>query len=328
MNITQQIKTLLQEAELYHSQGLLDEAMVNYRHALKLVQNNAQLKDRTNLIDGISRKVRVLNKDIEKIEKAPKRPELPEKLQDLIKKIFSFASDMNEDTKALEGAVTLAKFGQFKRAISEFKALLEKDSIRVVAAKNILRCHMAYSSIDEAVDQYERWLSDDIFLPKQLDRLHDFLRNILKKEGLIKTLPKRKISSDEMEAVIGRSDTESSQIEDQKNTVFEIEDVDIESAEDLDINSIGITLDSGPHKGQIFEFKVRFQLGNVVSLLIPGRDKDLIKSFEAGSIFADVQYYSNIALFKASGLVAAVKEIKVGPMRGDRCVDIQVILDP
>jgi len=82
MNITQQIKTLLQEAELYHSQGLLDEAMVNYRHALKLVQNNAQLRDRTNLIDGISRKVQVLNKDIEKIEKAPKRPELSEKLQE------------------------------------------------------------------------------------------------------------------------------------------------------------------------------------------------------------------------------------------------------
>lgn len=327
MSIKQQIKTLLKEAELYHSQGLLDEAMANYRHALKLVRSNSQLKDRTSLLDGISQKVRVLNKDIEKIEKAPKQPELPEKLQDLIKKIFSFASDMNEDTKALEGAVALAKFGQFKRAISEFKELLKKDSIRVVAAKNILRCYMAYSSPDEAIDQYERWLSSNIFLPKQLDRIHDFLRNILRKEGLEKTLPQRKISPDEMKTVIRPSETELLQVDEQKKTVFEIEDVEIERPEDLDINSIGITLDSGPQKGEIFEFKVRFQLGNVVSLLIPGRNKDWIKNFEAGSIITDIQYYSNIALFQGSGLVTAAKEIKIGPLRGDYCVDIQVILD-
>jgi hypothetical protein len=102
---------------------------------------------------------------------------------------------------------------------------------------------------------------------------------------------------------------------------------EIEDYETLDINSIGVTMDSGPQEGQAVEFKVRFQLGNVVSLLIPGRDKDLIENFKAGDVLNDIQYYSTVALFNASGIVTSVKEIKVGPRRGDYCVDIEVELD-
>ena len=94
----------------------------------------------------------------------------------------------------------------------------------------------------------------------------------------------------------------------------------------LDVNSIGISLDSGPQKGNVYEFKVRFQLGKVVSLLIPSRDKDVIENFKVGNEIHDVQYYSNVGLFKGSGLVSAVKEITIGPLRGDYCVDIEVVV--
>ncbi len=94
----------------------------------------------------------------------------------------------------------------------------------------------------------------------------------------------------------------------------------------LDVNSIGISVDSGPQKGQIYEFKVRFQLGKVVSLLIPSRDKDVIENFKVGNEIHGVQYYSNVGLFKGSGLVSAVKEITIGPLRGDYCVDIEVVV--
>ena len=94
----------------------------------------------------------------------------------------------------------------------------------------------------------------------------------------------------------------------------------------LDVNSIGITVDSGPQKGHVFEFKVRFQLGKVVSLLIPSRDKNVIENFKIGSEIHGVQYYSNVGLFNGSGLVSAVKEITIGPLRGDYCVDIEVVV--
>jgi tetratricopeptide (TPR) repeat protein len=324
MNIIKKIKTLLKEAELYHSQGLLYEAMAKYNDATEVIQNNEQLKNKQGLIEGISKKINRLKKDISRIELAPKKPEMSTNIQDLIKKMSSFSPDTDEDAKALEGAVALAKFGQFKRAILEFNTLLKKDSMRVDAAKNILRCHMAHYSINDAISQYQRWLSDNAFHPDQLDKLRNFLENLLKREGVEKTLPKTKEQVHDIPVTDSPendqdqvSEPETDGVEQPKSAVEE--DV-------LDVNSIGITVDAGAQKENVHEFKVRFQLGKVISLLIPSRDKDVIENFKIGSEIQNVQYYSNIGLFNGSGLVAAVKEITIGPLRGDYCVDIEVIV--
>ena len=317
MNITKKMKILLQEAELYHTQGLLNEAMEKYHNATKLIKSNEQLKSNQNLINGITNKIRVLKEDIIKIQKAPKKPEVSAEVQELIKKMCSFAPDKSEDLKALDGAIALAKFGQLKRAITEFNELIKKDSLRVVAAKSILRCHMALSSMDEAVTQYEQWISDDIFSTIQLDKLYVFLENILKKEGVDKKLPRRKAPTVNLEPVITRLGT----------NVVQAKEPEIENDDALDINSIGITIDSGPQEGQVVEFKIRFQLGNIITLLIPIRDKDLIKSFKVGNKINDIKYYSTTALFSGSGIVTLVKEIKIGPLRGDYCVDIEIVVN-
>ena len=326
MNIAKQIKTLLQEAELYCSQGLLNEALMKYRNAEDLIQRDEQLKNRLNLIDAVSKKIQRLKDEIQRIENAPKKPEVSAQIQDLIKKLFTFTPNLNEDARALEGAVALAKFGQFKRAILEFKALLKRDSLRVAAAKNIIRCHMALSSVDDAVAEYEQWLSEDIFLPNQLQRLWIFFENVLNKDGIDRILPHAKMSADDVEPMIHIPEIHD--VKDQTNADdrLKIEEVKIEDEEDLDINSIGITFDRGPLKEQVFEFKVRFQLGKVLSLLISGREKDLIENFKVGTTINDVQYYSNVAFFNGSGLITAVKKIKIGPLRGDYCVDIEAAI--
>ena len=316
MNITKKINILLQEAELYYTQGLLNEAMEKYHNATKLIKSNEQLKSNQNLINGITNKIRVLKEDIIKIQKAPKKPEVSAEVQELIKKMCSFAPDKSEDLKALDGAIALVKFGQLKRAITEFNELIKKDSLRVVAAKSILRCHMALSSMDEAVTQYEKWISDDIFSTIQLDKLYVFLENILKKEGVDKKLPRRKAPTVNLEPVITRLGT----------NVVQAKGPEIED-DAIDINSIGITIDSEPQEGQVVEFKIRFQLGNIITLLIPIRDKDLIKSFKVGNKINDIKYYSTTALFSGSGIVTLVKEIKIGPLRGDYCVDIEIVVN-
>jgi len=333
MNIIKKIKTLLKEAELYHSQGLLYEAIAKYNDATELIQNNEQLKNKQNLLEGISKKINMLNKDISKIELAPKKPEVSGNIQDLIKKMYAFSPDVDEDAKAIEGAVALAKFGQFKRAISDFNELLKKDSTRIDAAKNILRCHMALYSIDKAISQYEEWLLDDIFHPNQLDKIYIFFESLLKSEGVEQTLPKTKeqVDKDRIAVSLERDQVPVTEPEDAGLEKREAEpegevESEAESEDVLDVNSIGISVESGPQKGHIYEFKVRFQLGKVVSLLIPSRDKDVIENFKVGSEIHGVQYYSNVGLFKGSGLVSAVKEITIGPLRGDFCVDIEVVV--
>ena len=337
MNILKKIKKLLKEAELYHSQGLLYEAIGKYNDATEIIQNIEKLKNKQNLLEGISKKINVLKQDISKTELAPKKPEVSENIQDLIKKMYSFSPDIDEDAKALEGAVALAKFGQFKRAILEFNELLKRDSTRIDAAKNILRCHMAFYSVDEAISQYEKWLLDDIFQLNQLDKIYIFFENLLKSEGVKQAIPKTKEEVDELRLKASREKNQVQVLEPEDTGLEKDEpepevepEVEVESEtgdEDvLDVNSIGISLDSGPQKGEVYEFKVRFQLGKVVSLLIPSRDKDVIENFQVGSELHDVQYYSNVGLFKGSGLVSAVKEITIGPLRGDYCVDIEVVV--
>jgi tetratricopeptide (TPR) repeat protein len=325
MNVVKKIKALLKEAELYHSQGLLYEAMAKYNDATELIQKNDQLKDKPGLIGGISKKINALKKDISRIELAPKKPEMSTNIQDLIKKMSLFSPDLDEDTKALEAAVTLAKFGQLKRAISEFNTLLKKDSTRIPAAKNILRCHIALYSIDDAVAQYQKWLSEDAFPPDQLDKLRIFLGNQLKREGVEKILPKTKDQIIEIPAEES-AEADEEQVPAPETADKEHHEPAAESEDVLDVNSIGITVDDGPQKGNVYEFKVRFQLGKVVSLLIPSRDKDVVENFKIGSEIHNVQYYTNVGLFNGSGLVAAVKEITIGPLRGDFCVDIEVVV--
>ena len=332
MNIIKKIKTLLKEAELYHSQGLLYEAIGKYNDATGLIQNNEQLKNKKSLLEGISNKINRLKKDISKIELAPKKPEVAENIQDLIKKMYAFSPDMDEDAKAIEGAVALAKFGQFKRAILDFNELIKRDSTRIDAAKNILRCHLALFSIDEAISQYEKWLLDDIFNPIQLDKIYIFFESLLKSEGVEQTLPKTKEEVDKLKVPVSSENNQVQVSESSEDKVLEKSETEVEDESEagnedvLDVNSIGISVDSGPQKGHVYEFKVRFQLGKVVSLLIPSRDKDVIENFKVGNEIHGVQYYSNVGLFKGSGLVSAVKEITIGPLRGDYCVDIEVVV--
>ena len=193
MNIVKKIKSLLQEAELYHTQGLLNEAMGKYNKATELIQSDELLKSKQNLLDGVSKKIHRLEKDIEKVEQAPKTPEMPPHVHDLIKKLYTFSADKDEDAVALDGAIALAKFGQYESALSEFNELIKKDSLRVVAAKNILRCHMALSSVDEAFSEYEHWLSNDMFSPDQIDKLRVFFEGILEKEGIDRAIPAAKV---------------------------------------------------------------------------------------------------------------------------------------
>ena len=303
MNIAQQIKGLIREADIYNSQGLYIEAKGKYRDVAKLFPKNAQLKNNDNLLNAISQKIAALEKKIKSLDEIGEHQEISKKGQDLIKKLFSLSGEESQNTVELEGAITLAKFGQFERALKDFFDLLKDDSVRVVAAKNVLRCQIALSSLDAAVAQFQQWLINDIFSSAQLKRVRLFLQDMLDKKGMNITLPE----------VLGE-DTESEQSKEQDP----LDDV-------LDISSIGIIFDSGPRKGSIVEYDVSFQSGNMISLIISSKDKEWVDGISAGHKLEDIQFYSPIAMFTGSGLVSSKTEIKSGPKKGDYCLDIKIV---
>ena len=213
--------------------------------------------------------------------------------------LFSFSKADSKEEAILEGAIALAKFGQFERALGEFNRLIDKKSHRVVAAKNVLRCHIQLNSEDAASDQYEEWAKEGDFPPAQLEKTRLFLVEILKSKGI-----QRELTSVSMEEEIVQAPEEEEEF--------------------IDISSIGIYFNSGPAKGKVVEFDVNFQSGNMLSLIISKNDAKTIEQIQEGDALNDLQFFSPIAMFNGSGVVSANSQIKSGPKQGDFCLDIKI----
>jgi tetratricopeptide (TPR) repeat protein len=117
MDAKKQIKSFIQEAELYKSQGLLEEAKEKYLSIVEFIQKNEKIQKKENLIDSISKKISALKKEIEKIETAPISTEMSQKMQSFIKIILREA-----ETYGSQGLVAQAKEKYYQAA--EF---LKKD---------------------------------------------------------------------------------------------------------------------------------------------------------------------------------------------------------
>ncbi|MBR9986727.1 MAG: hypothetical protein KFF68_12530 [Desulfosarcina sp.] len=302
MDISLQIKSLLNEAELYRAQGLFPEAKDKYHAASDLIHKIGKLKNKDSLLKAISDKIQSLEKKTAKVETGPSSPELSEKGQNLIKSLFG--------ENDLQKAVVLAKFGQFERAVVELEALLKDDVYRVDAGKNIIRCKMAIASVDDAIDQYHQWLSGDLFTGHQLESIRTYLQPIIDRKGIDKILPVPVSEKDEI-----NTDADSGGI------AFSMPEPEEEI---LDITSIGITFTNGSHKGKMVEFDVNFQSGGTLSLIISKNDKGLIDELKEGDRLDDIQFYSPIAMFKGTAVVTTKTRIDTGPKRGDFCLDIKV----
>ncbi len=224
---------------------------------------------------------------------------MSEKNQDVIKELFSDTTGKDKDTAVLEGAITLAKFGQFDRALKDLNELLKSAPARMNAAKNILRCHMARTSIEDAVVQFQKWQSSDIFTNSQLITIRLFLE-------------------------VFRFDNFKENISMQLKNPADVEKLEITNGKIPDICSMIITLTEGPLKGVTFVLDVRFQIGNVITLFIEDHKEELLESFEVGKNLDNLQFNTTIAIFKGKGVVAEKIRIDSGARQGDYRIDIRV----
>ncbi|MBL0714969.1 MAG: hypothetical protein JJV98_14850 [Desulfosarcina sp.] len=331
MGVTTQIKALLREADLYQQQGLLNEAKERYKKATEIIRNNSELQDSQGIIKSIVQKVVALNQEIHNINEALSKPTVSDQKQDLIKNLFSGGRDDNDASKSLEGAIALAKFGQYDRALDEFNGLLTDEGVRVAAAKNIIRCYIQLSDLDQAVERFTEWVDDDGFKDVELKKIRFFLDTRLRKLGHKGTLPERAevLEIDDIEAGHQNDETKASTQTFADEVEAESVDFDgeleLHEEEFLDINSVGIQLKTGAQKGQILEFDVSFQTGNSINLIIPTTEKILLKELKAGTKLQDMQFFSPIAILNGSGVVTAKTRIKSGPKEGDYSLDITIL---
>jgi hypothetical protein len=298
MTDRQRVESLVKEADIYRSQGFLVAAKKNYTELLQLIQSHEKYSKNQKLIKAVEGKIRSIEKDMADVTKTEAKPQLSEATQDLIKKLFSFSK--NKDSATMEGAVALAKFGQYQKALTEFMRLMDEGILPLEAAKNILRCHLSLSPPEVALTQYKSWVSRNDFPPDDLEYLRRFLKNLLEKRGVKVAIPE----------VVERA----GKAKRKKKAEEEV----------LDISSVGVPLNWGPLKGETVEFEVSFQTGNTISIVVPSDKPQLLDAFKPGAELKDMQCYSLIAVFNGTGVVSGKSEITSGPKKGDFTLDITI----
>jgi len=298
MSDKERIKALIKEAALYQKQGLFEESKEKYEEILAFIQHDERYVKDKKLIEAVQGKIRIIEEHLDEIDKSIETTMLSEEVQNLISRLFSSSKD--KDMAAIEGAVALAKFGQYQKALEEFQRLIEEGKMPLVAAKNALMCHMAVSSPDAAIAQFTQWVSGETFSRSDLKYIRTFLENTLEKQDIKVDLPK----VDEAPEEEGESEEKG---------------VDI-----IDISSVSVQLANGLRKGETVELEVTFQLGNKISIIISAQRKDLADAFKTGLRLSEIQCFSPLAIFNARGIVSGLRIITSGPRRGDHALDITI----
>ena len=293
MSYQEHIRSLAKEAEVYRAQGLFEYSKKKYEQLLQFIEKK-QFRGYEGLADQVRSKIQTVDEDLFEIEKETDSEELAKDTQELIKDLFSVAR--SKEAARVEGALALAGFGQHDRALKEFEALLKEGILPVVAAKNILRCHMELSSPDKAVEQFTEWVSSsDVLSTQELTLIRTFLKELLKEKGHATRLPQLGFTS-------------------QANN----------TAEEDEISSVNIKLRNGSRKGDNIEFTVIGQTGNTISVDIPNTHRGLAAAFRPGLRLPELQCYSPIAVFKASGIVIRKTRLSNGKKRGNYTLDISI----
>jgi hypothetical protein len=300
MDITKRIQSLFNEAKVYQSQSLFAEARDKYIETARLIRKSERLKNKNKLIAIISKRLKSLEDDVNGFEKLGASPRMSLKEQDVVKESLFLSKDKKNDSYAPEVAAALLGFGQFEQAIKEFEKLLKRDSLRVAAAKNIIRCHIAVSSLKSALAEYQKWLYSDFFPSDQLEKVYFFIKGILKRKGINKTIQRREASTSDKE------------LETEEETV-------------LDIISVIITLDEGSEKGEGLALDVSSQTGNIISVIVSDQNQGFIDNLEVGSRLDDVQFFSPIAVLRGSGIVSGKTLVSSGQKKGSYSIVIKIL---
>lgn len=300
MDIKKHIQTLFLETEVYRSHALFVEAKNKHTDLVKLIRQSDQLKNKKELIAALSKRMQHLEIEARKFEEAGASTQMSRKSRDLVKKLFSSSKEEGSDAAEHEGAKALLVFGQYESALSEFNKLIKRDAVRVDAAKNIIRCHIGLSSLDNAVTQYQQWSSNGQFPSEDLEKIRSFLQDALNNWGIYKDLPKPKETTN-------------------------VKDHSVEEEDIIEILSVKIPLDVESQKGKIIKLDVSFQKGIMLNIIIPSTSRALIDNLKIGLKLNDVQFYSAAVIFKGSCLVSAKKQIKSGPKKGDYILVMKIL---
>lgn len=301
MNFGDKVKSLIKEAELYRSQGLLNEALDIYQKVESLIDATQQVKNKDQFLRKITAKIDGIYKQMETEFSTPPPPRVSDEAQSVIKEMVTADEPEAKGSASMASALALAKFGQYDQAIEELTQLLGYDSLRVDAAKNIIWCWVQQGEAEKALGRVRQWMSGDVLAVSEVSDVRTYLEDLVRHSGLDNRISTEKIQKD--------LEPES----------------DIDDEEILDVDSTRFELPRADQKNSSVELEVSFQAGKYLKMLVPKRDKQLIESLKIGDHLPDMTFYSPVAIFSGTGYVTSKVIINAGPKKGDYSLEVKIL---
>ena len=301
MNFGEKVKSLIKEAELYKSQGLLNEALDTYKNVQTLIESTKNIKNKDSLLKKIADKIDALYAQMETEFSTPEPPKVSKDAQSVIKEMITEDDPEAKGSSSLAGALALAKFGQYDQATEELTRLLSYDSLRLEAAKNIVWCWIQQNEVDKALGRVKQWMSGNVLTLNEVNSVRAYFEALVQKTGLDSRISADKIQKD-LEP--------ESQVDDE---------------EILDINATRFNLPRGSRKGETVELEVSFQAGKYLKMLVPKKDQKLIEGLGVGDQLNGMIFYSPMAIFSGIGYVSSKVTINAGPKKGDYSLEIKIL---
>jgi len=294
MSAQEYIRSMVRGADLYRRQGLYSEAREKYLEALSLVSKTGETPGWDRLKEILEARIRAVDENLAAVSEPDACPDLSDNVQDLIKGLFSFSQ--TREMASVEGATALMKFGQHKRAITEFETLMKEGIQPILAAKNILLCHLSLYSPQAAIARLRQWEARNALSGEELSYVREFLESELAERGVHAEIPRPAKPLNEPPIRKAPSGPE--------------------------IKTVSIDFEDGALKDQSVELKVTFQFGNVLSIIVSAHEKALLENLGVGKRLRRMGFYSSMAFFRGSGSITSRNIIKHGPRQGDVLFDI------
>lgn len=293
-----QINALKKEAEIYFSQGLIEQSMLKFLELKDIVSKSEFYSEDVELNRYLKDKINLVSNELEEINTEREAPLLDDDTQDLIEDLFAFSD--NDQMNEIESAVALAKFGQYEKALEEFNKLLDNDTFPLVSAKNILRCYISLSASEKAVSQIKEWDLRKKFTGLELLELKKFLKKILKENRQLLL------------------DAES------EGNTEESEDDEEEYSDFMQVYSICLHLKHGQKKVKKVDLKVTSQSGNKISFILQRDQKNISDSLAKGLSLQNVQCFSKESVFNTRAVVSKKAVITSGPYKDGYSFDLKL----
>lgn len=301
MKFGEKVKSLIKEAELYRTQGLLSEALDAYKNVQVLIESTQNVKNKDTLLKKIANKIDALYSQMEVELSVKPPPRVSEDAQSVIKDMIPEDDPEAKGSSSLAGALALAKFGQYDQAIEELTRLISNESLRFEAAKNIIWCWIQQGEVDKALARVKQWMVGNLLTLDEVNNVRSYFEELVRESGLDSQVSKDKI---------------------QKNLEpdSEVEDEDI-----LDINSTRFKIPRGARQGEPVELEISFQAGKYLKILVAKKERQLIESLNVGDQLTAMTFYSPMAIFSGTGYVSSKVMINAGPKKGDYSLEIKIL---